>query len=47
MILVEISQILVQICDFIRDLSSLNGKIDATALNNQQETTQTSLNNFK
>ena len=38
---------LVQLCDFIRDFISLSRKNDATALNNYQQTTITSLNNFK
>ena len=33
---VKIFQILVQLCDFIRDFNSLNGENDATALNNHK-----------
>ena len=43
----RIVEILVKLYDFICDFSSLNGKSDARAQNNQQETTETSLNNFK
>ena len=45
--LVEIFQVFLQLCNFIYDFSSFGVKSNATALNNQQLTTETSLNNFK